>query len=47
MKEASLAQKKSSNLRVHTARRMNRIELHQRKKKKKKKKGRGTQMTNA
>jgi hypothetical protein len=41
MKGASLAKKKSSDLRVPTARRMNRIELHQRKK------GCGTEMTNA
>jgi hypothetical protein len=40
MKGASLAQKKSSDLRVPTAR-MNRIELQQRKK------GCGTEMTNA
>jgi hypothetical protein len=41
MKGASLAQKKSSDLRVPTARRINQIELHQIKK------GRGTEMTNA
>jgi hypothetical protein len=45
LKGAALAQKKSTDLRVPTARRMNRIELRQRGKKKKK--GRGTEMTNA